>query len=49
MTPGGGGFGKPRERSRAALIRDFVDGKISAARIKRDYDIDIEKETAAGS
>jgi N-methylhydantoinase B/oxoprolinase/acetone carboxylase alpha subunit len=46
MTPGGGGFGEPAERDRAALVDDFIDGKISAAKIKSDYGIDIEKEVA---
>ncbi len=47
MTPGGGGYGAPRERDLAALISDFADGKISAEKIARDYDIDIEKAAAA--
>ena len=42
----GGGFGEPGERDRAALTDDFLDGKISAAKIKRDYGIDIEKVAA---
>jgi len=47
MTPGGGGFGKPGERDIDSLIGDFVDGKISAAKIKADYGIDIAQAAAA--
>jgi N-methylhydantoinase B len=28
-TPGGGGFGDPRERDPAALERDLRDGKVT--------------------
>lgn len=45
MTPGGGGFGDPRERDRAALVRDFLDGKITAKKIQEDYGIDIASES----
>lgn len=44
MTPGGGGFGAPRQRARAALEKDFLDGKISAAKTKQDYGVDIHSE-----
>ena len=47
MTPGGGGFGPAGERDRAALLADYANGKISAEKIKRDYGIDMEKDTAA--
>ena len=30
-TAGGGGFGDPRLRTDAALLRDLADGKVSAA------------------
>ena len=45
MTPGGGGFGEPGERDPEALKRDFLDGKISAEKIKADYGIDIADMT----
>ena len=44
VTPGGGGFGEPAQRDRAALLDDFRDGKISAEKIKQDYGVDIRNE-----
>ncbi len=44
VTPGGGGFGAPAQRDRAALLHDFRDGKISAEKIKRDYGVDVRGE-----
>jgi len=44
MTPGGGGFGDPRERDCAALRRDFLDGKVSAEKIQQDYGVNIRSE-----
>lgn len=44
MTPGGGGFGDPRERDRSALVQDYLDGKISAEKIRKDYGVDIRGE-----
>ena len=41
-TPGGGGFGEPGERDRQALEADYIDGKISAAKIAADYGLDID-------
>ncbi|MBI4189463.1 MAG: hydantoinase B/oxoprolinase family protein [Betaproteobacteria bacterium] len=46
-TPGGGGFGNASERDRAALVRDFLDGKITAEKTKTDYGIDIRAEAQA--
>ncbi|OGA67724.1 MAG: hydantoinase [Betaproteobacteria bacterium RIFCSPLOWO2_12_FULL_65_14] len=34
---GGGGYGEPRRRDRAALERDIAEGKVSAERARRDY------------
>ena len=45
VTPGGGGFGDPVRRDRAAMVRDFLDGKISVEKIKNDYGIDMHTET----
>jgi N-methylhydantoinase B/oxoprolinase/acetone carboxylase alpha subunit len=42
-TPGGGGFGDKSERDLAALRRDLIDGKISAAKIRADYGEDVLK------
>jgi N-methylhydantoinase B/oxoprolinase/acetone carboxylase alpha subunit len=47
MTPGGGGFGAPASHDRAALMKDFRDGKISAGKIKQDYGIDIDADAKA--
>jgi N-methylhydantoinase B len=39
MTPGGGGYGDPKERVDAALERDYADGKVSVEKMERDYGI----------
>ncbi len=36
-TPGGGGFGNPRERDRELVERDLLDGKISADAARTTY------------
>ena len=36
-TPGGGGYGEPRERPPEAIARDVRDGKVSRAAATRDY------------
>ena len=41
LTPGGGGFGGPNERDHAALMQDYREGKASAAKILKDYGIDV--------
>ena len=46
-TPGGGGFGDPRERDIKALKRDLVDGKISSQRIEADYGVEILRKVTA--
>jgi N-methylhydantoinase B len=38
-TAGGGGFGRPADRDREAVLRDLKDGKISAGQAQRDYAI----------
>jgi N-methylhydantoinase B/oxoprolinase/acetone carboxylase alpha subunit len=43
MTPGGGGFGNPRERTMKALLNDYRSGRFSAEKIQADYGIDIRK------
>jgi len=37
MSPGGGGYGDPRERDPAAVKRDLVEGKISADVARKVY------------
>ncbi len=37
QTGGGGGYGDPRERSRADVERDLMDGKITPAHAEREY------------
>lgn len=41
MTPGGGGFGEPSARDRAALLDDYANGKLSAQCIAREYGINL--------
>ena len=38
-TPGGGGWGDPKDRSREAVLRDVRDGVLSAEAALRDYGI----------
>ena len=35
--PGGGGFGKPKDRDRAALVADIAAGLVSVEAARRDY------------
>jgi N-methylhydantoinase B/oxoprolinase/acetone carboxylase alpha subunit len=37
VSPGGGGYGSPRERDPAAVKRDLVEGKISEAAAREIY------------
>jgi N-methylhydantoinase B len=37
MSPGGGGYGDPREREPAAVARDLVEGKISVEAARTLY------------
>jgi N-methylhydantoinase B len=46
-TPGGGGFGPTRERDIESLRRDFVDEKISAAKIEADYGAEVLRSITA--
>jgi N-methylhydantoinase B len=41
---GGGGYGDPKERDRAQLIRDVRDGKVTRESAKRDYGVEITDE-----
>jgi N-methylhydantoinase B len=37
VSPGGGGFGNPRDRDREKVQQDFENGKISAEAARDDY------------
>jgi N-methylhydantoinase B/oxoprolinase/acetone carboxylase alpha subunit len=37
QSAGGGGYGDPKKRDRAALKRDIAEGYVSAASAERDY------------
>ena len=37
LSPGGGGYGDPRERDRAAVKRDLIEGKITAQAAREIY------------
>ncbi len=41
MTGGGGGYGPPSERDRAAVARDVAEGYVSADAARRDYGVEI--------
>jgi N-methylhydantoinase B len=40
VSPGGGGYGDPRDRAREAVRRDLQDGKISAQAAREVYGLD---------
>jgi N-methylhydantoinase B len=37
QSAGGGGYGDPRKRERAALTQDITEGYVSAGAAARDY------------
>jgi N-methylhydantoinase B len=39
LTGGGGGYGPPAERARAAIARDVAEGYVSAEAARRDYGV----------
>jgi N-methylhydantoinase B len=39
VTTGGGGWGDPLERETGRVLRDVIDGKVSAAAARRDYGV----------
>lgn len=50
ITPGAGGFGRPAERDPLQIGRDLLDGYVSSAAARRDYDIadpDVVRAAAA--
>ena len=36
-TPGGGGFGKPKDRNQKLLAQDIIDGRITFEIVKKFY------------
>ena len=42
-TPGGGGFGDPQQRDRAAVLADVREGYVSAVGAARDYGVMLRK------
>jgi N-methylhydantoinase B len=42
ITPGAGGYGDPRERSRELVLRDLREGKISAQMAQEAYGLESE-------
>ncbi len=45
QLPGAGGYGDPRVRDRAAILRDVRDGKVSIACAEADYGVIIDADT----
>ena len=45
-TPGGGGYGDPLERPRAAVRDDVVDGKLSRACAREEYGVVVDADGA---
>jgi N-methylhydantoinase B len=41
-SPGGGGYGEPRERDAAAVRRDVANGYVSAEAAQAQYGVDLE-------
>jgi N-methylhydantoinase B/oxoprolinase/acetone carboxylase alpha subunit len=37
VSPGGGGYGDPRDRDRALILNDIKQGYVSSASAERDY------------
>ena len=42
-TPGGGGYGDPKERDLRLLVEDLLEGKVSVRALKEDYGLGEEK------
>ena len=47
MTAGGGGYGDPKLRDKAAIARDVLRGVVSAQAARRDYGFDADHSTLA--
>jgi N-methylhydantoinase B len=48
-TTGGGGWGDPLERDPALVLRDVIDGKVSAAAARDDYGVILRQSGDEGS
>jgi N-methylhydantoinase B len=48
QTCGGGGYGPPAKRRRDAVLRDVREGKVSAARARAIYNVEIPADEHAG-
>ena len=46
LTPGGGGYGNPRERDPEAVLRDVRDGFVSIEGARRDYGVAVTGDPA---
>jgi N-methylhydantoinase B/oxoprolinase/acetone carboxylase alpha subunit len=44
LTAVGGALGNAHERGAKALLRDYLDGKVSAEKIQADYGIDVRNK-----
>jgi len=44
-TCGGGGYGPPEERDPEAVLRDVIEGKVSARRASKEYKVSIDPKT----
>ena len=44
--PGGGGYGKPKGRPRADILRDINEGYVSPAAARRDYGVSTVRTSA---
>ena len=43
-TPGGGGFGKPKDRNQNLLAQDIIDGRITFEIVKKFYGEELLEE-----
>ena len=43
-TPGGGGYGSPRERDPKLVLADVLDGKVSVTRAREVYGVVVDVE-----
>jgi N-methylhydantoinase B len=46
LTPGGGGYGDPLRRDPERVLRDFLNGFVSAEAAERDYGVAIDRKTS---
>ena len=46
FTGGGGGYGDPKNRNEAAIMKDFNNGLISAKVVESEYGLELVGSTA---